>query len=338
MPADVVAHDEQDVRLRLEADELDAAIERAAVRRVVAGDGLGLALALRHQPPLSDAALHQRRRDGLGAGTRQGLVLCRLAGRVGAPGEPGRELLHHRGDVVEQRLRLRLDRRLAGLEVDAIEVVAALDVERLRHRLAAVLLLELLGRLRLARRGAGPSARCRRPGRPRRVDWNCRSECGQRYPSLHRSILAVSGAERHGRSPLSIAAASASSSTASCRYSSARADRAGPMTRTSPPPPGWRDSPRTTCGTPDRASTGGVSGRPRPAGCERAPRSRPPHSASARPAEPGDRAKGSLPLIARGRRGRAVDVARSPPAAGRYDLSCRRRGFRPPMAPARSCC
>ena len=106
-PADVVAHDEQDVGLRLEADELDAAIERAAVRRVVAGDGLGLALALRHQPPVRHAALHQRRRDGLGTGTRQGLVLCRLAGRVGVPGDlqaPVRELLHHLRDVVEQRL------------------------------------------------------------------------------------------------------------------------------------------------------------------------------------------------------------------------------------------
>ena len=138
------------------SNQLDSPVERAAFRRVVAGDGLGLALALRHQPPLSHAALHQRRRDGLGTGTRQGLVLCRLTGRVGVPGDlqaPGRELLHHLGDVVEQRLRLRLDRRLAGLEVDAVEVVAALGVERLRHRLAAVLLLELLGRLRPCRRG-----------------------------------------------------------------------------------------------------------------------------------------------------------------------------------------
>ena len=60
------------------------------------------------------------------------------------------KLLHHLRDVVEQRLGLRLDRRLAGLEVDAVEVVAALDVERLRHRLAAILLLELLGRLAVA--------------------------------------------------------------------------------------------------------------------------------------------------------------------------------------------
>ena len=133
------------------ADQLDAAVERAAFRRVVAGDGLRLAHALRLQAPGLDAALDQRRHDGVGAGTRQGLVLRRIAGRVGMPGDlqaPVRELLHHRRDVVEQRLRLLLDRRLAGLEMDAVEVVAALDVERLRHRLAAVLLLELLGRLR----------------------------------------------------------------------------------------------------------------------------------------------------------------------------------------------
>ncbi len=73
-----------------------------------------------------------------------------------------RELLHHRRDVVEQRLRLRLDRRLAGLEMDAVEVEAALDVERLRHRLAAVLLLELLGRLRRGRMGRGQDQGCGR--------------------------------------------------------------------------------------------------------------------------------------------------------------------------------
>ena len=39
-PADVVAHDEQDVGLLVLADQLDAAVERAAIRRVVAGDGL----------------------------------------------------------------------------------------------------------------------------------------------------------------------------------------------------------------------------------------------------------------------------------------------------------
>ena len=61
-------------------------------------------------------------------------------------------------------LRLRLDRRLAGLEVDAVEVVAALDVERLRHRLAAVLLLELLGRLRPGRRGQARQRQAERQG------------------------------------------------------------------------------------------------------------------------------------------------------------------------------
>ena len=155
-PADVVAHDEQDVGLLILPDQLDAAVERAAFRRVVAGDGLRLAHALRHQAPGVDAALDQGRHDRVGAGTRQGLVLRRITGRVGMPDDlqaPVRELLHHRGDVVEQRLRLRLDCRLAGLEMDAVEVEAALDVERLRHGLAAVLLLELLGRLRPCRRG-----------------------------------------------------------------------------------------------------------------------------------------------------------------------------------------
>ena len=140
------------------SNQLDSPVERAAFRRVVAGDGLGLAHALGHQPSLSDAALYQCRHDGIGAGTRQRLVLGRLTGRVRVPDDlqaPGREALHHLRDVVEQRLRLRLDRRLADLEVDAVKVVAALGVERLRHGLAAVLLLELLGRLRPCRRGQG---------------------------------------------------------------------------------------------------------------------------------------------------------------------------------------
>ena len=150
-------------------DQLDAPVERAAFRRVVAGDGLRLAHALRRQAPGLDAALDQGRLDRVGAGTRQGLVLRRITGRVGVPDDlqaPVRELLHHRRDVVEQRLRLLLDRRLAGLEMDAVEVEAALDVERLRHGLAAVLLLELLGRLRRGR--IGPSATGRAPGRSRR--------------------------------------------------------------------------------------------------------------------------------------------------------------------------
>ncbi len=159
------------------SNQLDSPVERAAFRRVVAGDGLGLAHALGHQPSLSDAALDQRRPDGIGAGTRQRLVLGRLTGRVRVPDDPqapGREALHHLRDVVEQRLRLRLDRRLAGLEVEAVKVVAALGVERLRHGLAAVLLLELLGRLRRGRMGRGQDQVCGR------------RECGEHKASLHR--------------------------------------------------------------------------------------------------------------------------------------------------------
>ena len=63
-------------------------------------------------------------------------------------------------------MRLLLDCRLAGLEMDAVQVEAALDVERLRHGLAAVLLLELLGRLRLARRGQPRQRQTERQGSP----------------------------------------------------------------------------------------------------------------------------------------------------------------------------
>ncbi len=106
-PADVVAHDEQDVGLLLLPDQLDAAVERAAFRRVVAGDGLRLAHALRLQAPGRRCRAGPAPPDGVGAGTRQGLVLRRITGRVGVPDDlqaPVRELLHHRRDVVEQRL------------------------------------------------------------------------------------------------------------------------------------------------------------------------------------------------------------------------------------------
>ena len=69
-PADVVAHDEQDVGLLVLPDQLDAPVERAAIGRVVAGDGLRLAHALRRQAPVLYSALDQGRLDGVGAGTR----------------------------------------------------------------------------------------------------------------------------------------------------------------------------------------------------------------------------------------------------------------------------
>ena len=48
-PADVVAHDEQDVGLCIEPYQRHATVERPAFRRVIAGDGLVLAGTLRFQ-------------------------------------------------------------------------------------------------------------------------------------------------------------------------------------------------------------------------------------------------------------------------------------------------
>ena len=48
-PADVVAHDEQDVGLGIEPHQRHATVERPAFRRVIAGDGLALAGTLRFQ-------------------------------------------------------------------------------------------------------------------------------------------------------------------------------------------------------------------------------------------------------------------------------------------------
>ena len=220
--------------------------------------------SLRLQAPALDAALDQRRLDRIGAGTRQGLVLRRLTGRIGVPDDlqaPVRELLHHRRDVVEQRLRLLLDRRLAGLEMDAVEVEAALDVERLRHRLAAVLLLELLGRLR----------RVGRKGRQRRPSGRPPAEAAGERQRSHRFI------GRSFRSRYS----SFSISLQHRRRLSQQLGRqlpilldpvrmGGSADGTAPPPPGSRDSPRRWSESPDCAKKAGGSGRTRPAGRERA--------------------------------------------------------------------
>jgi len=54
------AHADYDVRLRLDPNQRDAPVERTAFRCVVAGDGLRLAQALRHQPSGVDPALDRR--------------------------------------------------------------------------------------------------------------------------------------------------------------------------------------------------------------------------------------------------------------------------------------
>src|ERR1700680_252443 len=111
--------------MKLRRHQFDPAIERAAGFGCIGTDRSEEADAGGAQPGLRDAiALRKLGRDGLGAAARQVEVVIEIALIVGVADDEDVELwlaCEELRDLVERRAALRLDRRLVGVEIDAIE-------------------------------------------------------------------------------------------------------------------------------------------------------------------------------------------------------------------------
>src|SRR5690606_38546105 len=135
--------------------ELDAAVLGATGRGLVGVDGLVHTRAARLDAALVDAVLDQVVLDRAGAARRQVLVVLRRAGAVGVARDldaDRRELLEHRDRAVEDRPRLRLDRVLVEVEVDALD--RAGELGELRRDLVGAAVLVLVAVLGLGLRRA----------------------------------------------------------------------------------------------------------------------------------------------------------------------------------------
>ena len=179
------------------ADELHPAVQRAPLRRVVARHRPVLPRADHGEPACVDPALGECRLHGLGTLERQGPVARLAAGGVRVaddPQPPLREVRERPGDVVEERRRGGLDRRLVAVEADAVEVVPLPGREGVLHHLAAVLLGPLVRGLRprewrqTATVKQQPRRRCQALSAISGVTWG--PPWTTRPPALHRAPAA----------------------------------------------------------------------------------------------------------------------------------------------------
>src|SRR6266849_7081092 len=122
----------------LRRDQLHPAVERPAGLSRVGADRREQADTGGAQPWLGDAiALHQLLGDRLGAAARQIEIVVERALAVGVADDEDVELRLARqqlGDLFQRRAAFRLDHRLVGVEVDAIQRDVAGVAEALGHR------------------------------------------------------------------------------------------------------------------------------------------------------------------------------------------------------------
>ena len=126
-----------------EPNEFDPAIQGSPLWRVVCGDRPTLTSACRQQPLRVNTALDQRRLDRVGAVKGKRLVVLRIGRGIRVandPQTPIREVLERCRDVVEEQLPIGVDCRLLALEMEAIEIEVLLGLQRLLHRLLAIIL------------------------------------------------------------------------------------------------------------------------------------------------------------------------------------------------------
>ena len=108
-------------RLRIQDDELRAAVHRASGRRIVAGDRIPFALAGPLQPVLLDAESDQEVADRERAPVRELPVVLVGADRVGVTFDADpqiRVFVQHLTELLQDRVALPLDDGLVELEVD----------------------------------------------------------------------------------------------------------------------------------------------------------------------------------------------------------------------------